>query len=276
MGHSMARDSLIAFTGPEKRGKTFWLLDAAWRAMRSRLRVVFFAVGDMSQDQMMHRFIQRGSRQPLKVCKYDYPKEIIRDHQDPDASVVMITKSQKNDLSAGKAQQKLERVQKTLRAKESRLKLSCWPNDTINVSGIRDELSLLEREGWVADVIVIDYADILAPPAGVTEFRHQQNKTWQQLRSLSQEKHALVITATQSDAKSYEVRTVTRKNFSEDKRKMAHATGIIGLNQQPAEKDQGVMRLNWVVRRDAYANEWNCVHVAGCLVISNPAVVSCW
>ena len=156
------------------------------------------------------------------------------------------------------------------------MKLSCWPNDTINVSGIRDELSLLEREGWVADVIVIDYADILAPPAGVTEFRHQQNKTWQQLRSLSQEKHALVITATQSDAKSYEVRTVTRKNFSEDKRKMAHATGIIGLNQQPAEKDQGVMRLNWVVRRDAYANEWNCVHVAGCLVISNPAVVSCW
>lgn len=275
-GYAMARDSFIAFTGPEKRGKTFWLLDVAWRAMTERRKVVFFAVGDMSQDQMMHRFVQRGARMPLRPWEYDYPIEITHDYDAPYAEVVTKVKKQEHDLTSSKAAARLQRVHTSLRSNTSLLKLSCWPNDTINVAGIRDELAMLERDGWVADVIVIDYADILAPPAGVTEFRHQQNKTWQQLRALSQDKHALVVTATQSDAKSYNVRTVTRSNFSEDKRKLAHATGVVGLNQMPEEKDQRVMRLNWVVRRNAYANEYQCVYVAGCLDIANPAVCSTW
>lgn len=273
-GASMCRDAFLAFTGPEKRGKTFWLLDVAWRAMLNRRRVVFFAVGDMSQDQMLHRIASRACRQPIQEEEYEYPKEIRRPGDEKFAETVRETRSGKG-LRAVQIKKTLERLQSEIRSNKPFMKLACYPNDSINVAGIRDELMTLERSGWIADVVVIDYADILAPPAGVNEYRHQQNRTWQQLRALSQERHCLVVTATQSDAKSYKAEVITRANFSEDKRKQAHVTGIIGLNQMDHEKEQGVMRLNWVVRRDAQSSEYHCIHVAGCLAIANPAVRSC-
>lgn len=275
-GNCFCRDAFVAFTGPEKRGKTFWLIDVAWRAMKQRRRVAFFAVGDMSQTQMMHRFVERACGRPLRPKSYDYPVKITFDPEDKQAIAEVTHRRRKSPgLRTAVARKKMDEAQQQLRSEHSFLKLACFPNDSITVQGIREQVQVLERAGWVPDVIVIDYADILAPPPGVSEFRHQQNKTWQQLRALSQERHCLVVTATQSDAKSYKDRVITRSNFSEDKRKQAHVTGLIGLNQTPAEKDAGVMRLNWVVRRDASFSEWKCVHVATCMEIANPAVKSC-
>ena len=276
MGDAMARDSFVAFTGPEKRGKTFWLMDTAWRALRDRNRVVFFAVGDMSQDQMMERFIIRAAGRPLRAGSYTRPTAIMRSKDAEHATTVKSKRKVKYDLRSSRAGQVMKKWQKKLRSKDSFLKLSCWPNDSINVDGLRSELDVLDRDGWTADVIVIDYADILAPPSGERDYRQQQNKTWQQLRALSQERHALVVTATQSDAKSYSSKVLSRTNFSEDKRKQAHVTGIIGLNQMAAEKEEGVMRLNWVVRREANFSENSCVNVAGCLGIANPSMYSCY
>ena len=51
----------------EKRGKTFWLIDMAWRGMLQRKKVAFFATGDMSQRQMMRRFIARAAKRPFKA-----------------------------------------------------------------------------------------------------------------------------------------------------------------------------------------------------------------
>ena len=59
-----------------------------------------------------------------------------------------------------------------------------------------------KQDGFVPDLIVVDYADLIVPESR-GEFRHQQNEIWKGLRRLSQEKgEPLVITASQSDAKS--------------------------------------------------------------------------
>ena len=121
-------------------------------------------------------------------------------------------------------------------------------------------------------MIVIDYADILAPPHGVADTRDQINSTWKQLRALSQSTHSLVVTATQADANSYNANTIGRSNFSEDKRKLAHVTGLVGLNANSDEKECGILRLNWIVLRESAFTETQCVHVAGCLEIGNPAI----
>ena len=95
-----------------------------------------------------------------------------------------------------------------------------------------------ERDGWLPDVIVIDYADLLAAESSRTEGRDTINGTWKALRALSQELHGLVVTATQSDANSATTGLLTRANFSEDKRKFAHITGMNGLNQNNEEKKE--------------------------------------
>jgi hypothetical protein len=74
-----------------------------------------------------------------------------------------------------------------------------------------------------------------------------------------------VVAPTQADAASYEQHTQKMKNFSEDKRKLAHVTGLIGLNQTDTEKGGGIMRLNWIVLREAPFEARRCLYVAQCL-----------
>jgi hypothetical protein len=73
---------------------------------------------------------------------------------------------------------------------------------------------------------------------------------------------------------SYKEDLIGREHFSEDKRKMAHVTGMVGINQTRREKERGVYRLNWVVLREGEFIEEHCVHVAGCLGLANPAMKS--
>lgn len=279
-GTSLERDGFIAFEGPEKRGKTWMLLDVAWRAMLQRCKVAFFSVGDMSQNQMMRRFMVRAARQPFKLKggfpgKVLWPKHLEKNGEgmEVDHKVVEFP----DPLTMRDAKEACRAIiHEQVKTTVTLLKLSTHPNSSINVQGIVSELQAWERSGWVPDVIVIDYADILAPPAGVAETRDQINMTWKQLRALSQSMHCLVVTATQSDTESYKVETLSMRNFSEDKRKNAHVTGMVGLNQTKEEKDKGLMRLNWVALREGEYSDTQCCYVASCLPLANPTVRSCF
>jgi hypothetical protein len=153
--------------------------------------------------------------------------------------------------------------------------LSVHPSDTLNVSGLEAVLDNWETfEGFTPDVVVIDYADNLAPEDRKEEYRHQQNRTWKMLRGLSQKRHCLVATATQANAASYDQATLAMKNFSEDKRKFAHVTGMFGLNQTTLEKRMGLMRINTIVMREGEFYNEDEVHVAQALRIGRPMLFS--
>jgi hypothetical protein len=155
------------------------------------------------------------------------------------------------------------------------LRLSCHFNSTINVDGIRSILEDWQRDDdWIPDVIIIDYADILNMDYRGLEGRDRIDHTWKQLRKLSQEKHCLVITATQTAARGYKTRTQSQGDFSEDKRKNAHVTGMIGINQTIEEKEQGVMRLNWIELREGWYSERRCCFVASCFELANMSIRS--
>lgn len=51
----LTRDSFVAFTGMEKIGKTFTLIELAMRSIMSGCNVAFFQAGDMSEGQMIKR-----------------------------------------------------------------------------------------------------------------------------------------------------------------------------------------------------------------------------
>lgn len=131
------------------------------------------------------------------------------------------------------------------------IRLDTYPSDSISVPQIEARLDVWEKfDSFLADVVIIDYADLLKPSDKRMEYRHQINQTWKELRALSQKRHICLIVATQSDVKGHDVALLQQKNFSEDKRKLAHVTGMFGLNQTPQEKRKGVMRWNWIVLRE--------------------------
>ena len=273
-GSRFERDGFISFMGPEKRGKSFWLLETAWRAMLQRRKVAFFEVGDMSQDQVLLRLASRWTGEPVEAGTIMYPVSL-RIRKDSGARVRRKKKIFKKGLSWQKAYRVANEIIRTkLKTKESLLRLVCAPNDSIGVADIKSQVERWIVEGWIPDIIVIDYADLLAAPQGIKELRDQINKNWKGLRALSQEFHCLVVTASQSDTASYKARTMGRWNFSDDKRKLAHVTGMIGLNATEEEEDQGLIRLNWVVRREGKSIRGNCCTCAMCLDVCNPAVRS--
>jgi len=274
--HSFERDSFIAFMGSEGRGKSFILQEIAWQAMLQRKKVVLFEAGDMSQNQIMRRFLVRAARHPIFPKTIEYPKAIFVDGNG-EKEIEFETRRFKEKLDFKIAMKACERIMKRkIKSKHSYLKLSTHPNSTLSVNSIRSILENWEQENWVPDVIIIDYADILDMSYPGMEGRDRINETWKQLRALSQIYHCLLITATQADAASYDSNLIRRKNFSEDKRKYAHVTGMIGINQTEEEKKLGVTRLNWLKLRDGAYFETTCVYLVGCLDIANPMIKSAW
>lgn len=272
---SLERDGFIAFMGPEKRGKTFWLLDVAWRGMLQRRKVAFFAVGDMSQAQMLRRIHTRAAKTPIRPGVVKIPRNIIRDEEEDGQCFVEFEEREfKKGLTWRQGLEAAKKTIKRTRSKETLFRLSCHPNSTLSVLNMQSILKTWEREGWVPDVVVIDYADILANPPGYKESRDAINASWKQMRAMSQSLHCLVVTATQADAASYTANTLSTSNFSEDKRKYAHVTGMVGLNQNIAEKAEGIMRLNWLVLRENEFSSAKTVTVATCFPLANPAVKS--
>ncbi len=274
--NALERDAFIGFEGPDKVGKSFWLIDIAFRGMLQRKRVAFFEAGDQSKNQVMRRLMIRVCKRPLYPAIVDYPISIGFD-EDDETEVEWEEYVFKGKLSWQKAKKLCKQLMKRkIKSKESYFRLSCHPNSTLSVKGIHSILEGWIRDDWIPDIIVIDYADILDMSHHGLEGRDLIDETWKRLRSLSQIYHCLVVTATQSDTAAYSAHIITKKHFSGDKRKNAHVTGMIGLNQTPEEKEIGVIRLNWVILREGVFVETKCIYVAGCLSIANPAVRSCW
>ncbi len=140
----------------------------------------------------------------------------------------------------------------------SKFRISTHANGTLSVQGIKGVLSQWQKQdGFIPDVIIIDYADLLVSDVSRLDFRHQQNNIWQQLRNLSQERNALVLTVTQIAARGYGKELLSMDDFSEDKRKFSHVTAMYGLNQTPDEKRIGIMRINeLVVREGDFDSKW--------------------
>lgn len=157
-------------------------------------------------------------------------------------------------------------------------RLSSHINSTLTVKEIKSILDIWEKQdGFIPDVIIIDYADLLEDTSKKDE-RHKQNQIWKDLRGLSQERHALVITATQADSDSYDRDLLTMGNFSEDKRKYGHVTAMYGLNQSKdgREKELGIMRINGITLREAESNIHHQVYVLQNLKRGRPFLSSYW
>lgn len=284
-GASLRRGALVAFLAPEKVGKTFWLVDAAYRAVLERRKVAFFSVGDMTEQEIALRFYSRACLKPYQSPTtrwpyvISYPKQIsppTGKEDDKSAEVVHEDRVFNEPLTSRDALKACKRIMKEkVRSKRSFFKLVFRPTSSIDVAGIRSTLDSWALDGWVPDIVVIDYADILATPAG--KFHNERdpiNATWKALRRLSQETHALVLTASQADAASYGAWMLTRKNFNGDKRILAHVDGMVGINATDIEREKDIRRLNWIVRREGGYSSRRFVHVAGCLGLSFPSVRS--
>jgi len=270
-GNAFVRDGLIGILGPEKRGKTYWCYEFGNLALMNHRRVATFQVGDLSERQSLKRIGTYMSRKPMfkKDCgEIKIPIKILkRDDRIKIKHKTIICETPVTKEDTKRARKAFMR-RFGLSPNITYHMLSTHANSSINIAGIEAILNQWEMEkDFIPDVIIIDYPDILAAEPNCEQYsaRDKINETWKALRRLSQERHCLVIAPTQADAMSYDTYWLTAKNFSEDKRKLAHVTGLLGLNQTEQEKEIGIMRLNWIVLREADFSTRKGLYVGQCL-----------
>ena len=301
----LARDSFVAFLAPEKRGKSFILLEMAFRALKQNNNVVFFQVGDMSEEQQARRmteYITGRSRRytkiysPVRDCLLNQigtciksQRQGVRDlgiagEEDVTKDLLVAEVGSKyepcrncelHEYGSGSLfyelrekpvitpEQAMEETRKWYKRYAKRFRLSTFANGQMSVKKMVSLLDKWERlDGFVPDVVVIDYADLLVS-AGDREFRHDVDTAWKGLRGISQQRHCLVLTATQADAKSNQQMSLNLSNFSEDKRKFSHVTAMYSMNQDPEgkEKHLGIMRYGELLVRDGDPYENGEVYV---------------
>lgn len=160
----------------------------------------------------------------------------------------------------------------------NRLRLFWGATRTVTARDVDAELDRLKDSmGWMPGIIVIDYADILAPESGSgRDFRHQENARWEALRRLSQDWECCVVTATQSTRETYRKRLISEGDASEDKRKAAHVTAMFGLNKDAHDRRRGWMRINPVFVRDDDYDPFDQVAVLQLLQRGMPNLGSWW
>lgn len=278
-GDSLEREGFVVIFAPEKRGKSQFLLDLAWRGMEQGRRVAMFQLGDLSKKQFYRRWYARAAGRPNRatlpgrhvlVPEFMGPPSVEGGLPD----IRHAEKRWEEDMPFALAQKKAGAILKRLGGADG-FRLSVHPARTLTIDRAGEILDRWERQdGWVADVVVFDYAELFAPLDGKAETRDQINATWIGMASLRLRRRCLVVTATQTDAASFETELLTMSNFSEDKRKFSHVSGGFGLNQSAQEKALGVYRLNWLVGRDWEYDSNKCLYVAGCAATQNPMMFS--
>lgn len=241
------RGDFVAYIAPMKRGKTFMLWYNAEVAMNCGCKVVFFTL-EMTKKQMIRRAWKSIVGQPKTDMTIKIPYFSVAE-QDPVRYEVLEREEDRKALDATKVERLQKKFRRLVRSGDVRIiQLAGYQATVADIEMHLDNMSHFDN--YVPDVVVIDYADLLAPSkkAG-NEYRHKLDDVWKGLRRVSQERNMLVITASQSNKESFD-RDMKQGDVAEDIRKIAHVTSAIALNQKKEEKNIGILRVSQLALRE--------------------------
>jgi len=277
----LERTDFVSFCGPEKRGKSWWLQESVFLGLQQKRKVLYYVLGDMSEEQVNRRLYSRLLRRPWQTKLVRRPVSLDPQGRESNCKFRSV---EKEGISAREVWEGVERFKRLTGTTQMRLRLRCEGGLVVSASDIEKDIArLAKQEGWVPDLVAVDYADLLAPEPHTKnqEVRHQMNASWLIMRRIGLTYSCLMLTATQAATSAYNAWLIRKKDFSEDKRKNAHVTGMIGINQtesgqddNPSEKELGVYRLNWIVLRGGSWSESQFVWTAGNLSIGCPCIIS--
>ena len=134
---------------------------------------------------------------------------------------------------------------------DARLKImKCTPKST-KLSEVEEYLITLKAQGWIPDVIVIDYLNIVAPNVPHREERLQQGQIVWDMKHLADTFDVPIFTASQSNMESVSAERLSEKHRGKSIDISQGVNLSIALNQTPEEKAEGLMILSPMFSRES-------------------------
>jgi len=260
------REDFIAFLAPMKAGKTYQLIDFGIEALKNNLKVVMYSL-EMSRTNMIKRVWTALSGQITKDIEIEVPYF----EEDGDKWRIekkVVNKKASSVLEVKKKQQSLKRL-----FRGGAFRIYAEPAYSMTVESLENKLDDLAYEGFYPDVIIIDYADIMAP-SDKNEYRQQIDGIWKRLRALAQKRKAVVVTASQTNRGAIS-REVEAEDVAEDVRKIAHVTSMVAISKTKYCKQNKLAIFSQMAIREGEP-EMRKVVATQNLALGRPIIESHW
>jgi replicative DNA helicase len=241
----IVRGDFVSFLARPKMGKSYSLFYTSHHAALMGYHSFFFSL-EMTQNRILRRAWQAFRGKPLTTSQVSIPyfSEVAEEGK-WEVKMRMETRDGV-DTEMGN----IANIQKKYRQQVTGgVRIFALPASSTSLTDIRNIIdNCMYYEGIVPDMIVIDYADIMRFDIK-GELRNQLNDLWQKLRGLAQELNCAVVTASQVN-RAGNKGDVNLTHVAEDYRKGGHVTKMIALNQEPEERERGIIRWNKVLERE--------------------------
>ena len=133
------------------------------------------------------------------------------------------------------------------------LRIITYPRFSAGMEDIKRDLLVLEQDGFVPDMILVDYADILK--LGKGEKRNQLDDIWKELAAMAAQRHCIVVTASQGNRGALHKDDASQDDLAEWIGKLAHVDIFLSLNQSPKEKKEKLLRIGVLAHRHREVEE---------------------
>jgi len=264
------RGDLVGIGGVMKSGKTWTLGEFGKWALFSQCNVAYFTV-EMKDFIMAKRLFQGFSAKPKKEYRNNLPVAFYDEKQKTIRTKFYSARKALEDSDVRKMQKKLLK-----RSYGATFKMYDLSDSGGNVEAINTILDNEEyHTGFVPDVVIVDYADILRPERNAPKvYRDQLNQTWLSLKWMAQQRNCVVVTASQLGRAGLS-RDAGVADISDDIRKFAHASLWISLNKTKEEHVAGIIRIHADGRYENHASNDELI-CTRCLEVGRPFLQSVW
>jgi replicative DNA helicase len=126
-----------------------------------------------------------------------------------------------------------------------------FPTGMMRPSDIRRLIRKYQSQGYVIDLVVIDYADIMAPDFKTGAENTDSKQIYTMIRAIGQQENCAILTATQTNRDGAKATVAKFTDVSEDINRVRLADVFIILAATDAEKADDVFRLYMAAMRNS-------------------------
>lgn len=239
LGLGPARKELHLMIAAPKRGKSWWLVHVAKRALMQRWKTVYVTL-ELADKYVGKRQLQSLFALTSRPLEEETYTKLVKDEEGVLTDLEMRTLS-RPAISDKKV---LQGLSKKLDAShfDNLLRIKEFPTGSLTVQGLYAYLENLEQTtNFIPDALVLDYADLMK--VDEKNLRASLGAVYKDLRGLAGERNLALITASQSNREGAGSRLISDTHVAEDYSKIATADCVITYNQTPLERQRRLARL---------------------------------
>lgn len=125
-----------------------------------------------------------------------------------------------------------------------------FPSGSMKVSDLRRIIDRKKSEGIKYDLVIVDYADLMAPDRYTDNTIENSKSVYVDLRGLAMAENVALLTATQTNREGSKASVAKATDVADDFNKVRIADILLSINKTDEESSSNIARIYWAAARN--------------------------